>query len=646
MDELPQVLRRSLASSGLWDGEWPIATEIELLKRVQAMHSELDERIRNTTQDLRTHRLYPRKLEAEDAPSTPGRWTLRIEATDANSEKANVVSFSTHFRKATIELDPRIYADSIIEKAHHDVDGLEISRNGHTPHTVRIKLLPAQTPERFSISPTLENVTGEYLGPAKAFTKQKIVMAVWEYIKRRNLIKEDDCRVIVCDDALAQVFNCDLLPFTSVVVALKQHLTPVNSIDLEYTLSLSSSTSDASSEEILDEKFIGVDVGAVDPLEKTRERVLVEWEELQQEQQRELELLKTQETDIIERLQDQCRKREWMLQFADNPVGFMKDVAASQQADQQILAGEAETDEINVPHPHQFSQPWSTQATRLRCDPTDCAKKQQEKKDRARDLREQRSKGVFSEDHTFTPKFVLRVLACSSREEQEMHRPPATNSFDDMPIRPGTPAYLLLRHAIPSISLKKFFFVPAKKIPPSNNSHSRSNNNNHDDDEAHDSGGSDTLDNLSRKYPKKQPNLSPPAPLEPGKELDDLPIRRSDGLPQHAKHSDPCLRNSSCGCCSYSARTLPSSSHQQQQQASPVASACTSSSNSYYTIADPSLIQCEYCSRRFNDKAAGRHIAFCREKSQRDSMARGPPKKAPAPSAAAAKPTRGSVKKK
>jgi hypothetical protein len=53
----------------------------------------------------------------------------------------------------------------------------------------------------------------------------------------------------------------------------------------------------------------------------------------------------------------------------------------------------------------------SAQSTRLRCDPTDYAKKQQKKKDRARDLREQRSKGVFSEDHTFAPKFVLCVVA-------------------------------------------------------------------------------------------------------------------------------------------------------------------------------------------------------------------------------------------
>lgn len=43
-------------------------------------------------------------------------------------------------------------------------------------------------------------------------------------------------------------------------------------------------------------------------------------------------------------------------------------------------------------------------ATRLRCDPTDYARRQQEKKDRAKDLREQRSKGVFSDDHTFAPK--------------------------------------------------------------------------------------------------------------------------------------------------------------------------------------------------------------------------------------------------
>lgn len=60
---------------------------------------------------------------------------------------------------------------------------------------------------------------------------------------------------------------------------------------------------------------------------------------------------------------------------------------------------------------------------------------------------------------------------------------------------------------------------------------------------------------------------------------------------------------------------------------------------------DPSLIQCEYCQRRFNDKAAERHITFCREKTQRDSM-KGPPKRASAPAPAVSKPSRAPAKKK
>ncbi|RLN37426.1 hypothetical protein BBJ28_00024259 [Nothophytophthora sp. Chile5] len=240
------------------------------------------------------------------------------------------------------------------QKASHDVDCLEISRPGSVPHTVHIKLLPAQSPERFSISPELEGCIGQYLGPAKAFTKQDIVLATWEYIKLRNLIKEDDCRVVVCDDTLMQVLNCVSLPFTSIVVALKQHLTPVNAIDLEYTLSLST----ACDSKLLDEQFFDVDVAATCALDKTRAHALQEWEELQQDQQKEMALLKTQEMDILERLQTHTRKREWMAQFAQDPCGFMADVQRSQLADQQILVAEAELDEFHIPHPHQFSQPW------------------------------------------------------------------------------------------------------------------------------------------------------------------------------------------------------------------------------------------------------------------------------------------------
>lgn len=218
---------------------------------------------------------------------------------------------------------------------------------------MRIKLLPAQMPERYAISPQLATVIGSSLSNATAFTKQRIVMATWAYIKQRNLIKGDDCRMVVCDAALGALFECELLPFASVVMALKPHLTPVTSIDLEYTLSLdasaasaddaamtdgndTASAANASGSAKLNETLVAVDVGAMDPLEKAHERVLGEWEELVQEQQKDVALLEQQERAIVERLHDLCRKREWMAQFALDPVGFMRDVAQSQQADQQV----------------------------------------------------------------------------------------------------------------------------------------------------------------------------------------------------------------------------------------------------------------------------------------------------------------------
>lgn len=212
------------------------------------------------------------------------------------------------------------------------MDGLEISRTGSVPHTVRVKLLPAQTPERYSISPVLATAIGEYLGPSVAFTKQDIVMATWEYIKQRNLIKEDDCRVVVCDYTLAEVLECVSLPFTSIIPALKPHLTPVRSVELEYTLALDEEKKDI----VLEEKFFDVAVSDACEVSRVQTNALREWDELQQEQRKELLLLRRQERDLVDRLHHAALKHEWMRQFATDPCGFTAAVLKSQNADQQV----------------------------------------------------------------------------------------------------------------------------------------------------------------------------------------------------------------------------------------------------------------------------------------------------------------------
>ncbi|ETO65002.1 hypothetical protein F442_17407 [Phytophthora nicotianae P10297] len=157
-------------------------------------------------------------------------------------------------------------------------------------------------------------------------------------------------------------------------------------------------------------------------------------------------------------------------------------------------------------------------ATRLRCDPTDYAKRQQEKKERAKEIREQRQRGIFSDEHTFSPKVNSRARAHPT--------PPGSREEPDQASKSDSMAYR-------------------------NYSHS----NNHQDKED----GSDALDNLSRRYPKKAPTTPQQMaalhvmPLEPvkratGREIEDLPIKKTLAPPRTGNHNGPCLRNSSCGC--------------------------------------------------------------------------------------------------
>lgn len=196
----------------------------------------------------------------------------------------------------------------------------------------------------------------------------------------------------------------------------------------------------------------------------------------------------------------------------------------------------------------------ASSSTRLRCDPTDYAKRQQAARDRAKELREQRQRGVVSNDHTFAPKINPRSRSSiSSREEQDRSAPPpshSSNSYDDIPIRPNK-----------SFASKRDAMNPeeAPQRPPRQR---MSNNNNHDEQ------ASDALDNLSRKYPPRRnarhdgdsgpPSSYQPAPLEPehdtlfrevkratGKEINDGQGRKANA-PRAS--GGPCLRNSSCTC--------------------------------------------------------------------------------------------------
>ncbi|KAJ0397644.1 hypothetical protein P43SY_000168 [Pythium insidiosum] len=369
----------AFAAQNFLQQSWPFASELALLERVQRMREDVDDKLLAVTRDFRAHRFYPRRTEvrpielcvhhtvtppvagSEETPGTPGRWTLHLQAIDRTSGFPQVANLANYFRKISIELDPRLFSESMIEwtcfqKDHQTtVERLEVSRTGATAHSVRIKLQPSHPIERYTLSEELLRAIQSFLPPSRSYSKSDVIMGVWEYIKRKNLIKEDDCRVAVCDSTLLQLFHCESLPFASLVVALRPHLTVAAPLDLEYHVTLEA---DGDASKPINEKVFDVDVGCIGDVERARDAALREWEELHQEQQKELQFLQQQEAHLLDQLHALAQKHEWMTQFSTDPAGFLADLVRSQQADQQILTAEAETDEISRPHPHQFTQPW------------------------------------------------------------------------------------------------------------------------------------------------------------------------------------------------------------------------------------------------------------------------------------------------
>ncbi len=70
-----------------------------------------------------------------------------------------------------------------------------------------------------TVSPELENVIGK--GP---LTRAQVTSKVWEYIKKHDLQKPTDKRVIVPDDKLGSVIGKEEISMFKMTAAVSKHL--------------------------------------------------------------------------------------------------------------------------------------------------------------------------------------------------------------------------------------------------------------------------------------------------------------------------------------------------------------------------------------------------------------------------------------
>lgn len=81
-----------------------------------------------------------------------------------------------------------------------DFDELTFKRNGDENINITINLIRHEEPERYALSPLLEDIIDMREG-----TRQEIVMGLWEYIKMMGLQEDEEKRNFRCDDLLRRV---------------------------------------------------------------------------------------------------------------------------------------------------------------------------------------------------------------------------------------------------------------------------------------------------------------------------------------------------------------------------------------------------------------------------------------------------------
>lgn len=128
--------------------------------------------------------------------------------------KAQKYRFSHFFKSLTVDFPanrkggdqpvewkkPERTGNSANLPASADFDELTFKRSGDENLNITINLFRHEDPERYALSPELQEVVDE-----TEATRQEVVMAVWDYIKYFGLQEDEEKRNFRCDDILKKV---------------------------------------------------------------------------------------------------------------------------------------------------------------------------------------------------------------------------------------------------------------------------------------------------------------------------------------------------------------------------------------------------------------------------------------------------------
>ncbi|KAI8879823.1 SWI/SNF and RSC complex subunit Ssr3 [Backusella circina FSU 941] len=293
------------------------------------------------------------ELNTENPPS----WTFKVQGRLLDplipTKKAQPVQKLTSFFKSIIvelDRDPDQFPEGNITEWHKqassgDGDGIEIKRKGDVDVNARVILVPDYNPQKYKVSPGLSELI-----TLKLATKPIIIMEVWNYIKQHKLQDDQDKRVIKSDEKLEKLFGKEQIYFSELTDLIHLQLSPPDPIVLEYTIKVDKQFHQAS-------KAYDIDVELDSVVRQKMMNVVASTQS-----QKEVMVLDDKIVQCVQSINNSKTKRDFLLQFSQNPVEFINKWITSQASDLEMILGETKVNLEDVRQTDFYKQAWVKEA--------------------------------------------------------------------------------------------------------------------------------------------------------------------------------------------------------------------------------------------------------------------------------------------
>ncbi|XP_071915161.1 SWI/SNF complex component SNF12 homolog [Coffea arabica] len=361
--EIPHKAASSLPESALY------AQLLELESRIDALLArkkiEIADTLKNPMRIQKMLRIYvfntfanQEGAHTDSKNADPPSWSLKIcgriledGADPAALGSLNISSspypkFSSFIRKMTVYLDQNLYPDNHVilwensrSPALHE--GFEVKRKGDKEFTAIVRLEMDFVPEKFRLSPALQEVLG-----VEVETRPRTIAALWHYIKTRKLQIPGDTSSFVCDPPLRKVFGEENLKFAVVSQKIIQHLTSLKPIHLEHKIKLSGNCPAGNT--CYD---VPVDVPIL--LEREMSSFLTDLE-----RNKEVDAFDEAISAAIRKIHEHYQRQAFFLGFSHSPAEFINGLLASQARDLKLLGADTSHNAENERRSEFYNQTW------------------------------------------------------------------------------------------------------------------------------------------------------------------------------------------------------------------------------------------------------------------------------------------------